>query len=109
MESYCPASFCIDKSEVKSWECIGEHLFSYKNITSSSPTLFVEHNCGEIGWGNVIRGFFNTVSIALALGRKIVISSLVYDQMFTYPYKVRFCFSLLNELSVLLSINDRLI
>mmetsp|Transcript_25939 Transcript_25939/g.37191 ORF Transcript_25939/g.37191 Transcript_25939/m.37191 type:complete len:370 (-) Transcript_25939:89-1198(-) len=98
MESYCPASFCIDKSEVKSWECIGEHLFSYKNITSSSPTLFVEHNCGEIGWGNVIRGFFNTVSIALALGRKIVISSLVYDQMFTYPYKTNLAVSDLRYL-----------
>ena len=71
-------------TEVDNWVAIQDLLFKKPNTTLQ----VVEHACGHLGWGNSMRGFFNTVALALVLGRRLIITFPIYHRMFTVPYKV---------------------
>eukprot|EP01038_Epipyxis_sp_PR26KG_P004121 gene4121-5875_t len=77
----------ISMSEMDRWNCLSMSLFEL-----SSPRLesekYVHHDCGGVGWGNNIRGFYNSAAIALVLNRKLKLTFDVYHRMFHFPYSL---------------------
>ena len=81
-----PPETCFSDSEVVKWDNLRDKLLS-GSFSKKQPSV-VEHNCGQVGWGNAFRGLFATASIALALDRNLIISSDHYHKMFQIPFKV---------------------
>lgn len=71
-------------NEVEKWDFIRDILLRTPNTTRFA----VEHSCGILGWGNTIRGIFNTVALAIVLGRRLIFTSPIYHRMFDFPFKV---------------------
>jgi hypothetical protein len=69
----CPVKRCgvNQTSEIASWECLGRHLFRPTDDPMSE--MFVEHDCGGVGWGNSIRALYNAFAIAAVLDRRIIV------------------------------------
>jgi hypothetical protein len=91
--SYCPArKLCENVStEIGRWECLGESLFFARTADNYSDALnrferFVVSDCGGVGFGNAIRGYYAAVGIAAALGRRMVVEYGPMQRMFLPPY-----------------------
>jgi len=92
-QDFCPFTTCDDEAtEVERWMCFGRQLFapiSMGNHTSRKVALkktrFVEHDCGGVGWGNSIRGLYNTAAIAAVLGRRLIVSHSAFNRVFLPP------------------------
>ena len=62
-------------TEVDNWVAIQDLLFKKPNTTLQ----VVEHACGHLGWGNSMRGFFNTIGFREKIDNYLPnISSHVY-------------------------------
>lgn len=69
----CPVKLCSNNAttELEAWDCFGAHIF--RPTDDPRQELFVEHDCGGVGWGNSIRGLYNAFSLAAVLNRRLVI------------------------------------
>ena len=72
---------CLEQpSEVERWECFGKYAF--RPTDNAASELFVEHDCGGVGWGNSIRGVVNAFALAAVLNRRVVIKFSPGDKPF---------------------------
>lgn len=55
----CPAKLqCANETtEIGRWECLGRQFFT--PTANPLDEMYVEHDCGGVGWGNSIRGYYN--------------------------------------------------
>ena len=67
-------------SEVASWDCFGKHVF--RPTENAASELYVEHDCGGVGWGNSIRGVVNAFALAAVLNRRLIIKFSPGDKPF---------------------------
>eukprot|EP00605_Chrysophyceae_sp_TOSAG23-4_P002436 GSChrysophyteH1.ASY1.ANO1.2695.1 assembled CDS len=88
--SFCPSIKCTGKyeSEIDRWDCIGRQLLGpLPKSKKARNQYFVEHDCGGVGWGNSIRGFFNAASLAAITGRRLIVTHKPFNRMFEPPYQ----------------------
>ena len=88
--SYCPSLKCADKYdlEIDRWDCIGRQLLGPLPAGKKAKNqYFVEHDCGGVGWGNSIRGLYNSASLAAVTGRRLIVTHKPFNRMFSPPYQ----------------------
>ena len=90
---YCPARGLCENinTELGRWDCLGKTLYfttALDNDTTSplQNERFVVSDCGGVGFGNAIRGYYSAVSIAATLGRRIIVDYSPMQRMFLPPY-----------------------
>jgi len=87
--SFCPSLKCATKytTELERWDCIGRQLLGpLPSDKIAKKQYFVEHDCGGVGWGNSIRGLYNSASIAAISGRRLIVTHAPFNRMFLPPY-----------------------
>jgi hypothetical protein len=83
----CDAVGCLEEepdSELRRWDCVGKRLF--RPTSSVLDEKFVKHDCGGVGWGNSIRALYNSMSLALILNRRIIISFDSMQKLWSPPF-----------------------
>jgi len=69
------------------WDCLGKQLFSgVPKGEKADEHFYVEHDCGGVGWGNSVRGLYNSASLAALMGRRLIVTHEPFNRMFLPPY-----------------------
>ena len=83
----CPFHHCLQVEEgLARYDCISAKLFApLEEGTHPDDAFYVQHDCHRVGWGNSVRGFFVTASLAMMTGRRLSIYHPQFNRMFDKP------------------------
>jgi hypothetical protein len=86
--TFCPTlDICMkEQNEVLRYDCINSHLFHHiHNNNDPIHQKYIAYDCGGVGWGNSIRAYYTGVSLALTLGRRLILHYPAFNRNFLPP------------------------